>query len=618
MTTKSSNVVDVDRIVVKFAGDSGDGMQLSGSQFSDTSAVSGNDLATFPDFPSEIRAPQGTLAGVSGYQIHIGHADIHTSGDDADVLVAMNPAALKYNMHHLRMGSTIITDADLYEPKNLKKAGYEVSPLEDGSLASYTVIAAPITTMTRTILKETGLDTKTIDKSRNQFAVGIVYYLLNRNVDEGINFLKNKFAKKPALVESNAQVIKGGYNYAANQQLIHTTYRINPNLSKKGKKYKNITGNTATAWGLMAAAERANLPFFLGSYPITPATDILAELSKHKNLGIKTFQAEDEIAGVISAIGAAYAGSLAATTTSGPGLSLKSEALGLAVITELPLVVVDVQRGGPSTGLPTKTEQSDLMQALYGRNGEAPMVVLAASSSSDCFDFAFEAAKIAVEHMTPVLLLTDSYLANGSELWNIPDIEKMPKIKPLLVEENIEGGYKPYKRDPETLARNWAIPGQEGNQHRVGGLEKADIIGSVSHDPANHEKMVQLRAEKIRKVVNVIPNQTIFGKESGKLLIVGWGSTKGAIYSAWSKLYDEGKDIAAACFNYIMPLPANTEETLSGYDEVLVCELNNGQFVNYLRALYPHIKFTQYNKNEAQPFMVSELINKFNETLEGK
>lgn len=617
MTTKSSKIVDVERIVVKFAGDSGDGMQLSGSQFSDTSAISGNDLSTFPDFPSEIRAPQGTLSGVSGYQIHIGHADIHTSGDDADILVAMNPAALKYNMHHLKIGSTIILDADVFEPKNLKKAKYETNPLEDGSLSNFAVIAAPITSQTRIILKETGLDTKTIDKSRNQFALGIVYYLLNKNIEEGINFLKTKFAKKPALISSNKAVLQGGYNYGANQQIIHTTYRVNPNLNKKGK-YKNITGNTATAWGLMAAANRANLPFFLGSYPITPATDILAELAKHKSLGIKTFQAEDEIAGVISAIGASYAGSFAVTTTSGPGLSLKSEALGLAVMTELPLVVVDVQRGGPSTGLPTKTEQSDLMQALYGRNGEAPMVVIAASSASDCFDYAFEASKIALEHMTPVILLTDSYLANGAELWKIKDINDMPAINPPLVEENVEGGYQPYKRDPETLARFWAVPGQEGNQHRVGGLEKSDITGSVSHDPANHEKMVQLRAEKIQRVVNVIPQQTVHGNDSGKLLVVGWGSTKGAIFSAWQHLAKEGKDISAACFNYIMPLPANTAEILSGYDEVLVCELNNGQFVNYLRALYPHINFTQYNKNEAQPFMITELMNKFNETLEGK
>lgn len=615
MATKTNNVVEVDKIVVKFAGDSGDGMQLSGSQFSDTSAILGNDLATFPDFPSEIRAPQGTLAGVSGYQVHIGHTDIFTSGDDADVLVAMNPAALKYNMNHLKTGSTIIVDGDLFEEKNLSKAGYLSSPLEDGSLANYTVIAAPITSQTRIILKETGIDTKTIDKSRNQFAMGIVYFLLNRDMEEGAKFLKDKFKKKPELVESNIAVMKGGYNFAGNLQLIHTTYRINPNISKKGK-YKNITGNIATAWGLMAAAERANLPLFLGSYPITPATEILAELSKYKNLGVKTFQAEDEIAGVISAIGASYAGSLACTTTSGPGLSLKSEALGLAIMTELPLVVVDVQRGGPSTGLPTKTEQSDLMQALYGRNGEAPMVIIAASSASDCFHYAFQTAKITLEHMTPVILLTDSYLANGSELWQIPDINNLPKINPPLVEENMEGGYKPYLRDPETLARNWAVPGQSGNQHRVGGLEKQDITGSVSHNPQNHERMVQLRAEKVRRVVSSVPDQELHGPESGKLLVVGWGSTKGAIFTAWKQLHGEGKNIAAACFNYIMPLPANTEELLSGYDEVLVCELNNGQFVNYLRMNFPKINFTQYNKNEAQPFMVSELEKKFNEILE--
>ena len=615
MATKSNKVVEVEHVVVKFAGDSGDGMQLSGTQFSDTSAITGNDLATFPDFPSEIRAPQGTLAGVSGFQVHIGHTDIHTSGDDADVLVAMNPAALKYNLNHLKAGTTIIVDADLFEPKNLKKASCETNPLEDGSLENYAVIAAPITSQTRTILKETGLDVKTIDKSRNQFAMGIVFYLLNRNMDEGVKFLQNKFGKKPALVESNAKVMRGGWNYAHNLQLIHTTYRINPNITKKGK-YRNITGNIATAWGFMAAAERANMPLFLGSYPITPASEILAELAKFKNLGVKTFQAEDEIAGIISAIGSSYAGSLAITTTSGPGLSLKSEALGLAIMTELPLVVVDVQRGGPSTGLPTKTEQSDLMQALYGRNGEAPLVVMAASSSSDCFDYAFKAAKISLEHMTPVILLTDSYLANGSELWKIPEIAQLPSIKPPIVEENVEGGYQPYKRNEESLARNWAHPGQEGNQHRVGGLEKEDITGAVSHDPLNHEKMVQLRAEKVNRVVADVPDQEVHGPKKGKLLVVGWGSTKGAIFTAWKQLHEEGKDIASACFNYIMPLPANTEEVLSGYDEVLVCELNNGQFVEYLRQKFQCINFTQYNKNHAQPFMVSELVAKFNETLE--
>jgi 2-oxoglutarate ferredoxin oxidoreductase subunit alpha len=615
MATKSQNVVEVDHVVVKFAGDSGDGMQLSGTQFSDASAVSGNDLATFPDFPSEIRAPQGTLAGVSGYQVHIGHTDIHTSGDDADVLVAMNPAALKYNLNHLKKGSTIIVDGDLFETKNLKKAGYEVSPLEDGSLDSYAVIAAPITSQTRTILKETGLDVKTIDKSRNQFAMGIVFYLLERDMDEGIKFLENKFGKKPAVVESNAKVMRGGWNYAHNLQLIHTTYRINPNITKKGK-FRNITGNVATAWGLMAAAERANLPLFLGSYPITPATEILAELSKFKSLGVKTFQAEDEIAGIISAIGASYSGSLAATSTAGPGLSLKSEALGLAVMTELPLVVVDVQRGGPSTGLPTKTEQSDLMQALYGRNGEAPLIVMAASSSSDCFEYAFNAAKLSLEHMTPVILLSDSYLANGSELWQIPNVDELPQIKAPIVAENLEGGYQPYLRDEKSLVRNWAHPGQEGNQHRVGGLEKEDITGAVSHDPENHEKMVQLRAKKVENVVVDVPDQEVHGPSKGKLLVVGWGSTKGAIYTAWKQLNDEGKDIAAASFNYIMPLPANTEEVLSGYDEVLVCELNNGQFVEYLRQKFQCINFTQYNKNHAQPFMVSELVTKFNEILE--
>lgn len=617
MTSNNKNVVEVEKLVVKFAGDSGDGMQLSGTQFSDTSASEGNDFATFPDFPSEIRAPQGTLAGVSGFQVNFGHVDIHTSGDEADILVAMNPAALKYNMHHLKMGSTIILDADIFEAKNLKKANYESNPLEDGSLNNYTVIGAPITSQTRTILQETGLDNKTIDKSRNQFAAGILYFILNRDIEDGINFIKNKFAKKPALVDSNIKVLKGGWNFAYNLQLIHTTFRINPNLNKKGK-HRNITGNTATAWGLIAASEKSNLPLFLGSYPITPATDILSELSKHKNLGVKTFQAEDEIAGVISAIGASYAGSLAATSTSGPGLSLKSEALGLAVMTELPLVVVDVMRGGPSTGLPTKTEQSDLMQALYGRNGEAPMIVVAASTPSNCFKYAFETAKLSLEHMTPAILLTDSYLANGSELWNIPSMSEFPSINVPHVEDNVEGGFKPYERDEKTLGRKWAVPGQEGNQHRVGGLEKENISGSVSHDPKNHELMVQLRAEKVARVANYIPEQEVLGPKSGKLLVVGWGSTYGSLFTAWEELNAQGIEISMTNFNYIMPLPKNTEEILSGYDEVMVCELNNGQFVAYLRMQFPHIKFTQYNKNEAQPFMVSELVEKFKQTLEDK
>jgi len=614
MVAKNHKIIELDKVVVKFAGDSGDGMQLTGTQFSDSSAEIGNDLATFPDFPSEIRAPQGTVAGVSGFQVHVGHSDIHTSGDQADVLVAMNPAALKYNLKHCKPSAIIIIDVDSFNDKGYKKAGYESDPLTDKSLDAYKVIKAPITEMVRETLKETGLDSKTIDKSRNQFVAGMLYFMFNRDIQAGIDFLKTKFAKKPALVESNVKVIKAGYYYAETIEELATTYVIKPNLNKKGK-YRNIIGNQATAWGLMAASERSNLPLFLGSYPITPATGILEELAKHKELGVKTFQAEDEIAGVISSIGAAYAGNFAATSTSGPGLSLKSEALGLAMITELPLVVVNVMRGGPSTGLPTKTEQTDLLQALYGRNGEAPIPVIAASSPADCFDWAFEASRIALERMTPVILLTDSYLANGSELWKIPDISKLPEIKPNIVPAN-DDSYLPYKRDEKTFARRWAIPGVPGNEHRVGGLEKSDGKGSVSHDPINHEKMVYNRAEKVRRIADMYQKQEVMGKQKGKLLVVGWGGAKGSLYTAFSDFEEQGADIAFTNFNYIYPLPKETEEIFSNYETILVCELNSGQFASYLRSIFPQFNYKQFNKVQAQPFMVSELKEKFNEMLE--
>jgi 2-oxoglutarate ferredoxin oxidoreductase subunit alpha len=611
----NNNVIELERIVVKFAGDSGDGMQLSGNQFSDASAMLGNDLATFPDFPSEIRAPQGTIAGVSGFQVHIGHADIHTSGDDADVLVAMNPAALKYNLHHCKPGATIIVDADSVNEKSLAKAGYSSNPFDDGSLDGFNLVLAPITSLSRDTLKDTGLDSKTIEKTRNQFVTGILTYLFNRDLALSEQFIYDKFRKKQDLVDANVKVLKAGYNFADTIEALSTTYIINPNVSKKGN-FRNLTGNQATAWGLMAAAEKANLQLFLGSYPITPATDILAELSKHKSLGVKTFQAEDEIAGINSSIGASFAGNMAATTTSGPGLSLKSEALGLAVMTELPLVVVNVQRGGPSTGLPTKTEQTDLMQALWGRNGEAPMPVIAASSPSDCFDYAFVASKIAIEHMTPVILLTDSYLANGSGLWKIPNMDDLPIIKPIIAKPNSD--YKPYVRDEKTLVRTWALPGVPGNEHRVGGLEKLDGKGSVSHDPINHEKMVSLRAEKVMRVADTYPAQEVFGKQQGDLLVVGWGSSQGAMYNAFSDLYEEGKDIAFTNFNYIFPLPKETADIFSRYKRILVCELNSGQFLFHLRSLLPQFSYLQYNKIQAQPFMVSELKQKFNEILEAK
>jgi len=615
MAKKNCKVIELDEVVVKFAGDSGDGMQLTGSQFSETSAFIGNDLSTFPDYPSEIRAPQGTVAGVSGFQVHIGHKDVYTSGDLADVLVALNPAALKTNMKFVKPGATIIIDINNFDKKNYKKADVSENMLTDGLLDGFNLIEAPISELTHACTADLGLGTKSIDKTKNQFAAGILYYLFNRDIKIGEQFLKDKFGKKSAsLVEANIRVLREGYNYADTIEALSTTYIVNPNISKKGT-FRNITGNVATAWGLMAASERSDLDLFLGSYPITPATEILQELSNHKSLGVKTFQAEDEIAGINSAIGASFAGKLAATTTSGPGLALKGEAVGLAIITELPLVIVNVQRGGPATGLPTKTEQSDLNQALYGRNGESPLIVIAASSPADCFDYAFEAAKLSLEHMTPVILLTDGYLANGSELWEVPDISKLPKIKPPIVEPNAED-FLPYNRNKETLARNWAAPGNPGTWHRVGSLEKQDGSGNVSHDPLNHEHMTKIREDKVQRVENYIPEQEIIGNENAKLLVVGWGGTKGAIYTAFDELFKEGKDIAYTHFNYINPLPKNSEEVLTGYDTILVCELNNGQFANYLRSKYRCLNFTQYNKMHAQPFMVAELKAKFNEILE--
>lgn len=607
-------VVELDEVVVKFAGDSGDGMQLTGSQFSDTSAFIGNDLSTFPDYPAEIRAPQGTIAGVSGFQVHIGHKEVQTPGDQADVLVAMNPAALKANMPWLKDGATIIIDVDNFDNKNYKKAGYADDPLEDGSLEGYNVIKAPITSLTRSTLGDFGLDLKTADKTKNQFVAGLLYWLFNRDMKIGEEFLQKKFKSKPTLVDANVKVLREGYHYAETIEAMATTFMVNPARKEKGL-FRNITGNQATAWGLLAAAERSGRPLFLGSYPITPASEILQELSHRKHLNCITFQAEDEIAGVCSAIGASFAGKLGATSTSGPGLALKGEAIGLAVITELPLVVVDVQRGGPSTGLPTKTEQSDLMQALYGRNGESPVVVLAASTPANCFDYAYRAAKIAIEHMTPVILLTDGYLANGSELWHIPKVSGMPEIVPPLVKDN-DPEYYPYLRKAENLARYWAIPGQPGLRHKIGGLEKSDVTGEVSHDPVNHQVMVEKRSAKVDKVVDFIPEQEVIGDKSGDLLVIGWGGTYGALVSAVEELRSEGKSISLAQFNYIKPLPANTGEIFGRFKKKIVCELNMGQFATYLRSQVQGHEYLQYNKVQGLPFMISELKQKFNEILE--
>ena len=605
-------VIDTKDVVIRFAGDSGDGMQLTGSLFADMSAIFGNGLSTFPDYPAEIRAPHGTVSGVSGFQVHIGSEQVTTPGDFCDLLVAMNPAALKANAKWLKRTGMVLMDADTFSEEGLNKAGLGDDPVTELHIEDKTIIAAPITTLTHESLKESGLDKKTIEKCKNMFTLGMACYIYNRPMEYIFQYLERKFGKKkPELVEPNKKVLKDGFNYAANIQAIANTYSIEPAQQPKGL-YRNINGNQATAWGLLAAAEKANLPLFCGSYPITPATGILEELAIHKSLGAKTVQAEDEIAGVCTAIGAAFAGNLAVTTTSGPGLSLKSEALGLAVMTELPLVVVDVQRAGPSTGIPTKTEQTDLNQALYGRNGECPMVVMAAHSPADCFDAAFNAAKIAVEHMTPVLLLTEGFLGNGSEPWLIPSMKDYPKIVPPFAQPNTE--YKPFQRDPETLARRWAVPGMAGCEHRVGGLEK-NHNGVISSDPANHELMCRERFEKVQRVANYIPELKVDGAESGKLLVVGWGGTYGHILSAVQEARAEGMEISFAHFDYIMPLPKNTEQVFSKFDKILVCELNAGQFVNYLRGVMPQYKYEQCNKVQGQPFLVQELVDAIKSNL---
>ncbi|MBN2174363.1 MAG: 2-oxoacid:acceptor oxidoreductase subunit alpha [Bacteroidales bacterium] len=617
MTVKEQKVVELENVVVRFAGDSGDGMQLTGALFSDSAAIAGNDFATFPDYPAEIRAPQGTVSGVSGFQIHFGHRQIYTSGDLADVLVAMNPAPLKKNLMWVKEGGTIIVDTDTFTDKALEKAGYESNPLEDDSLKDYQVIKAPISAMTKTSVEDLGLDIKMILKSRNMFALGIMFFLFNRKFSAADEFFESKFKANPLVVESNKRILRAGYSFAESiEALNRITYSVEPAALEKGT-YRNITGNMATAWGFLAASERSGRQLFLGSYPITPASEILQELSKHKSLGSKVLQAEDEIAGIVSTIGASFAGALAITSTSGPGLSLKSEAIGLAVMTELPIVIVDVQRAGPSTGMPTKSEQSDLLQALFGRNGEAPCIVIAASSSANCFYYAYEAAKLAIEHMTPVILLTDGYLANGSEVFKIPKVGDLPEIKPPIAKANDET-YFPYKRDPEKLNRQWAVPGTEGLRHRIGGLEKEDIYGNVSHDPENHQIMSELRAEKVQRVVNYIKPQEIIGPQKGELLIVSWGGTFGVMMEAVQEMQKQGKSVSLAHFHHISPLPKNTEEIFKNFDKIIVPELNLGQFVLYLRMQFRQFKFEQYNKIQGLPFMVKELVDKFNQLLEEK
>ena len=606
------NVQELQDVVIRFSGDSGDGMQLTGTLFSDTSALLGNGISTFPDYPAEIRAPQGTVAGVSGFQVHFGSYRIDNPGDYCDVLVAMNPAALKANRKWLKPGATVILDGDTLTEDNIRKAGFAtLDPIEELGLSDYNVVAADITTMTREALADMELDNKSVVKCKNMFALGICFWIYNRPEDHAKQYLQSKFAEKnPLVAEANKRAIDAGYNYAANTHQFANNYTVAPAQLEKGT-YRSINGNVATAWGFCAAAEKAGLPLFCGSYPITPATVILEELAKRKDLGVKTVQAEDEIAGICTSIGAAYAGNFAVTTTSGPGLSLKSEAMGLAVMAELPLVVVDVQRGGPSTGLPTKTEQSDLMQALYGRNGECPMVVVAASSPSDCFHYAFMASKIAMEHMTPVVLLTDGFIANGSEPWRIPQMSDYPTITPPVVEPHAEQDFMPYARN-EKLARGWAFPGKKGLEHRIGGLEKDHLKGTISYDPANHQEMVTTRRRKVELVADSLPAPEVFGDEKAEVLVVGWGGTRGHLHSAVRDLQQQGRSIGHLHFNYIYPLPHGVEEVLSRYDRIVVCELNEGQFAAYLRQTFPSIRFEQYNKCEGQPFTLVELKDKFN------
>lgn len=612
---EKTNVKVLDKVVVRFSGDSGDGMQLAGNIFTNVSAGVGNQVSTFPDYPAEIRAPQGSLSGVSGFQVSVG-TGVHTPGDKCDVLVAMNPAALKQNVKFLKPGGVIIVDIDSFKESDLKKALFTTDePFKELGITGAQIVEVPVTSMTKAALVESGLDNKSVLKCRNIFALGLVCWLFDRPLESALHHLKIKFAKKPAIFEANSKVINAGYNYGNNIHASVSTYRIESDEIRPGH-YTDINGNTATAWGFIMASEKAGRPLFLGSYPITPATDILHELAKRKDLGVKACQMEDEIAGVCSAIGAAFAGNLAITSTSGPGLALKSEGIGLAVMAELPLVIIDVQRGGPSTGLPTKTEQTDLMQALYGRNGESPVAVVAPASPTDCFTMAFEASRIAIEHMTPVILLSDAFIGNGSSAWRIPDADEYPEIKVNYVPDELREGWRPYKRNDETLVRYWAIPGTEGLTHRLGGLEKDANTGAISTDPINHEKMVYIRREKIERIADNIPELDVLCDKDADTLIVGWGGTYGHLYTAAEEMCKAGKNVAFAHFRYINPLPRNTREILSRYKNVIVAELNTGQFADFLQAKFPEVNIKRLNKVQGQPFLVSEVVEGVTKIME--
>ena len=609
---KEKDFQQLSDVTVRFAGDSGDGMQLTGTQFSDTTAWIGNDLNTLPDYPAEIRAPAGTLYGVSGFQLHFSSTDIHTPGDTADVLVAMNPAALKKNLPDIKKTGTIIVNSDAFDVKNLKLANYEKNPLEDESLSGYEVYEVPITSLTANALEGVPLSPKEVSRCKNFFALGLMYWLYDRPLANTEEWIKSKFKNKSEYVEANTKALQAGHKFGEMTEIFTTRYKVEPAKLPKGI-YKNISGNEATALGFLTASVKSGLPLFLGSYPITPASEILQYLSSYKNFGVKTFQAEDEIAGITSAIGASFAGNLAITTTSGPGLALKTEAIGLAVMTELPIVVINVQRGGPSTGLPTKTEQADLLQAVYGRNGEAPVCVLAARTPRDCFYMAVEASRIALKYMTPVILLTDGYLANGSEPWKIPHVNDIPEIKVSLRTE--PEGFYPYSRD-ENLARPWAVPGTPELEHRIGGLEKSNVYGNVSYDPDNHDKMVKLRTEKVKNIENDIPELKVDGDTSGELLLLGWGSTYGTIKEAVAKARHAGINVSQAHLRYINPLPKNTEAMLKGFKKVLIPEINLGQLTRIIRSEFL-IPVEQLNIVRGLPFKVNDILEKITELSGG-
>ncbi len=603
----------LEEVVIKFAGDSGDGMQLTGGQFTNTSAMLGNDLGTFPDFPAEIRAPQGTLAGVSGFQLNFGSKEIYTPGDSSDVLVAMNAAALKINLRNLKRSGTIVVNTAGFDSKNLKLSGYEKSPLDDGSLDNYRVIKIDVTKLTREAIEDIQLGVKEKDRCKNMFVLGFLYWMFDRPMEHTINMLEGKFKTKPDVRDANIRVLKAGYHYGDTTETFTTRYKVDKAKMEPGE-YRNIMGNQALAMGLIAASQKSGLPIFLGSYPITPASDILHDLAKYKNFAVRTFQAEDEIAAICSAIGAAFGGSIGITTTSGPGMALKAEAMGLAAMLEIPLIICNIQRGGPSTGLPTKTEQADLMQALNGRNGECPIPVIAAKTPSDCFEVAFEAVRIALQHMTPVILLSDGYIANGAEPWKFPNANDLKEIKVEFAKMKENGEkFMPYARD-EKLARPWAIPGTKGLEHRIGGIEKENITGNISYDAENHEFMVKLREEKVERIADCIPLQTVEGPEKGDLLILGWGGTYGAIKAAVKEMQSEGYKVAHAHLRHLKPFPKNLGEILHNYDKILVPEINNGQLVKVIRDKFL-LPAMPYNKIQGVPFMKAELVEKMKEIL---